>query len=282
MFKKRLLLFALALAGAGAALQLTRGTATETPIKPPPYEPATRDKDGLIAAAGLVEAVAENTLLGSPTSGTVAKVHVKVWDKVKAGDPILTLDDRDLRAQHAVQKAAVEAAAATADRAADAARRWTGIKVGGVRRRPPTSLAYPDGGRPSASAGRGSRSPARSSTRPPCSSKPASRFVRPSTPRCSRSASAPADFVASGAEGSGRPRRHHPPADPLRRSTSSSPRACATACPPRATSRARAPSPAPRTCSIALKFVRIEPFVIPKTSPTGASIVARRHARAAV
>ena len=54
MFKKRILLFALALAGAGAALQLTRGTATEAPIKPPPYEPATRDKDGLIAAAGLI------------------------------------------------------------------------------------------------------------------------------------------------------------------------------------------------------------------------------------
>ena len=104
MFKKRFLLFALALAGAGAALQLTRGTATETPIKPPPYEPATRDKDGLIAAAGLVEAVAENTLLGSPTSGTIAKVHVRVWDQVKVGDPILTLDDRDLRAQCAVQK----------------------------------------------------------------------------------------------------------------------------------------------------------------------------------
>ena len=132
MFKKRILLFALALAGAVAALQLTRGTATEAPIKPPPYEPATRDKDGLIAAAGLIEAVAENTLLGSPTSGTVAKVHVKVWDKVKAGDPILTLDDRDLRAQHAVQKAAVDAAAATAERAVDAARRWTGIKDSGA------------------------------------------------------------------------------------------------------------------------------------------------------
>ena len=114
MFKKRILLFALALAGAIAALQLTRGTANEAPIKPPPYEPATRDKDGLIAAAGLIEAAAENTLLGSPTSGTVAKVHVKVWDKVKAGDPILTLDERDLRAQHAVQKAAVSAAEATA------------------------------------------------------------------------------------------------------------------------------------------------------------------------
>ncbi|MEY3851875.1 MAG: ABC-type transport system, ATP-binding component, partial [Verrucomicrobiota bacterium] len=132
MFKKRILLFVLALAGAVAALQLTQGTANETPIKPPPYEPATRDKDGLIAAAGLIEAAAENTLLGSPTSGTVAKVHVKVWDKVKAGDPILTLDERDLRAQHAVQKAAVSAAEATAERAEDAARRWTGIKDSGA------------------------------------------------------------------------------------------------------------------------------------------------------
>ena len=132
MFKKRFLLFALALAGAVSALQLTRGTATETPINPPPYEPATRDKDGLIAAAGLLEAVAENTLLGSPTSGTVTKVHVKVWAQVKAGDPILTLDERDLRAQQAVQVAAVSAAEASAERAEDAARRWTGIKDSGA------------------------------------------------------------------------------------------------------------------------------------------------------
>lgn len=132
MFKKRLLLFALALAGTVAAIQLTQGTANEVPIKPPPYEPATRDKDGLIAAAGLIEAAAENTLLGSPTSGTVSKVHVKVWDKVKAGDPILTLDDRDLRSQHAVQLAAVAAAEASAERAVDAARRWTGIKDSGA------------------------------------------------------------------------------------------------------------------------------------------------------
>jgi HlyD family secretion protein len=132
MFKKRILLFALALAGAVAAWQLTRGTANEAPIKPPPYEPAIRDKDGLIAAAGLIEAAAENTLLGSPTSGTVAKVQVKVWDKVKVGDPILTLDDRDLQAQFAVQQAAVSAAEAFAERAEDAARRWTGIKDSGA------------------------------------------------------------------------------------------------------------------------------------------------------
>ncbi|MEY4403943.1 MAG: hypothetical protein RIR91_1978, partial [Verrucomicrobiota bacterium] len=56
MFQKRYLLVALAIAGAAAALQLTRGTASETPTLPPAYAPATRDKDGLIAAAGLVEA----------------------------------------------------------------------------------------------------------------------------------------------------------------------------------------------------------------------------------
>ncbi len=132
MIKKRYLLIVVALAGAAAALQLTQGTATETPMLPPAYAPAVREKDGLIAAAGLVEAAAENTLLGSPTSGTVVQVHVKVWDQVKAGAPIVTLDGRDLTAQLQVQLAGVTAAEATADRAEDTAKRWTGIKDSGA------------------------------------------------------------------------------------------------------------------------------------------------------
>lgn len=132
MFKKRYILVALALAGSIAAVQLTRGTATEKPITPPPYEPAVRDKDGLISAAGLVEAAAENTLVGSPNSGTVLAVHAKVWDKVKAGDPLITLDNRELNAQLAVQVAAVKTAEAEAERADDQAKRWTGIKDSGA------------------------------------------------------------------------------------------------------------------------------------------------------
>ena len=112
MFNKRIILIHLAFAGAIAAFQLTRGTSSEAPINPPPYTPAVRDKDGLISAAGLVEASAENTLLGSPTSGTVQQVHVKVWDKVKAGDALITLDDREWKMQYQVQLAAVEAAEA--------------------------------------------------------------------------------------------------------------------------------------------------------------------------
>ena len=132
MFKKRYLLIALALAGAGAALQLTQGTASETPIKPPPYEPAKREKDGQISAAGLVEAAEENTQLGSLTSGTVTKLHVKVWDKVKAGDPIFSLDDRELKAQQQVLAATLRAAEATAARAEDLAQRWTTLKNTGA------------------------------------------------------------------------------------------------------------------------------------------------------
>ena len=132
MFKKRFILVALALAGSIAAWQLTRGTAAEKPVTPPPYEPATREKDGLISAAGLVEASAENTLVGSPNSGTVLAVHAKVWDKVKVGDPLITLDDRELKAQLAVQLAAVRTAEAEVERADDQAKRWTGIKDSGA------------------------------------------------------------------------------------------------------------------------------------------------------
>ncbi len=132
MFKKRIILILLALAGAIAAFQLTRGTSSEAPVNPPPYTPAVRDKDGLISAAGLVEASAENTLLGSPTSGTVQQVYVKVWDQVKVGDALITLDDREWKMQYQVQLAAVEAAEATLERAEDQAKRWSSLKDTGA------------------------------------------------------------------------------------------------------------------------------------------------------
>lgn len=132
MFKKRIILIIVAIAGAVAAFQLTRGTASEVAIKPPPYEPAIRDKNGLISAAGLVEALAENTSVGSPNSGTAAIIHVKVWDKVKAGQPLITLDGRELNAQLEVQNAAVTAAESAAERAIDQAKRWTSIKDSGA------------------------------------------------------------------------------------------------------------------------------------------------------
>lgn len=122
---KRYLLIALALAGAGAAIQLASTAGHSPPITPPPYQPAVRAKDGLISAAGLVEAVAENTLVGSPVSGVVGEVSVKVSTTVKAGDVLFRLDTRELAP-------AAEAAAAAAARAAANARRLTTLEGTGA------------------------------------------------------------------------------------------------------------------------------------------------------
>lgn len=112
----RLLLAALALAGAVAATQLALQANQQPPAAPPTYQPAVRDKDGLLAASGLVESVAENTLVGVPFAGVVAEVPAKVSAKVRAGDPLLVLDTRELRP-------AAAAALAAAERAEDQARR---------------------------------------------------------------------------------------------------------------------------------------------------------------
>ena len=112
----RLLLAAVALAGAVAATQLALQANQQPPAAPPTYQPAVRDKDGLLAASGLVESVAENTLVGVPFPGVVAEVPAKVAAAVKAGDALIVLDTRELRP-------AAAAALAAAERAEDAARR---------------------------------------------------------------------------------------------------------------------------------------------------------------
>lgn len=122
---KRYLLIALALAGAAAATQLASTAGQASPVIPPPYQPAVRAKDGLLSAAGLVEAVAENTLVGSPVSGIVAEVGVKVSAPVKAGDLLFRLDTRELAP-------AAEAAAAAAARANANAKRLTSLEGTGA------------------------------------------------------------------------------------------------------------------------------------------------------
>jgi HlyD family secretion protein len=83
------------------------------PILPPPVTPAARPFATAIAASGLVEAMSENTNVGVPVAGLVTAVHVKVWDRVTANTPLLQLDDRDLRASLATQEANVAVAEAT-------------------------------------------------------------------------------------------------------------------------------------------------------------------------
>ena len=130
----RYFLFAIALAGIVGAAQLASTARPDSPVRPPPVAPAVKPGERAIAAAGLVEAVRENTRVGAPIGALVTDVPVKVWDKVKAGDILMRLDDRDLRASLVAQRAAVEVAAADLavaraqqTRVATKFRRWSAL-----------------------------------------------------------------------------------------------------------------------------------------------------------
>ncbi len=79
---------------------------------PPPVAPPAKPAGRGVGAAGIVEALRENTAVGVPVSGLVSEVPVKVWDRVEAGAPILRLDDRELRAQLVAREAEIPVAAA--------------------------------------------------------------------------------------------------------------------------------------------------------------------------
>lgn len=78
---------------------------TRVPEMPPPVQPAVSPFPNTVAGAGMVEPETENISVGSPVPGVVVKVNVKVGQRVKPGDPLFQLDDRQLRAELLIRKA---------------------------------------------------------------------------------------------------------------------------------------------------------------------------------
>lgn len=79
-----------------------------TPIVEPPRSPFGTT----VAASGIIEAANENVRIGPPIAGLVTYVFVAVGNPVRQGDPLLQLDDRDLRAQLVARQAAIPPAEA--------------------------------------------------------------------------------------------------------------------------------------------------------------------------
>jgi len=90
----------------------------------PPVNPYPK----AIAASGIVEAANENISIGVPTGALVSNLYVKVWDRVKAGQPLFSLDDRDLQAQLQIQKANVAIAESQLARLKDQLERLKSVK----------------------------------------------------------------------------------------------------------------------------------------------------------
>jgi len=82
------------------------------PELPPPIQPAQSPFPNTVAGAGMVEPQTENIAVGSPVAGIVVEVPVRVGQKVKAGDPLFRLDDRELKAELAVRQAQLDDAKA--------------------------------------------------------------------------------------------------------------------------------------------------------------------------
>jgi HlyD family secretion protein len=89
--------------------QKARPAQTVTQPSPAPFT-------SYIGGAGIVEARSQNILIGTSLPGLVKTVLVKVGDKVKAGAPLFRLDDRELRADLRVKQAnLIKARAAVAE-----------------------------------------------------------------------------------------------------------------------------------------------------------------------
>jgi len=101
--------------GVLAALWATYSVARTQPHRQrtePPAPPPVSDFASTVAAVGLVEASTENISVGTPLGGVVTKVFVTAGQAVKGGEPLFELDLRQLRADLAVRQQAVAVARA--------------------------------------------------------------------------------------------------------------------------------------------------------------------------
>jgi HlyD family secretion protein len=109
MVRKYVLPVVAALLFAFAVFSVVRAQTTRPPLAPP-AEPARTPFGHTVAGAGLVEAQTENISVGSALPGVVTQVDVQVGQKVKAGDPLFRLDDRQTRAELKVRQTALASA----------------------------------------------------------------------------------------------------------------------------------------------------------------------------
>src|SRR5215468_9480148 len=110
MFKYGIPVFA-AIVLALASVSVVRSRTIHAGAVPPAAPPAAAFPDK-VGGVGLVEAASENIAISLPVSGLVTGVSVKAGDTVAKGQRLFTLDDRDLVAELALRRSALQVAEA--------------------------------------------------------------------------------------------------------------------------------------------------------------------------
>jgi RND family efflux transporter MFP subunit len=91
-----------------AAILSARTLAPTPMVSDPPVSPYRI----VVVGAGLVESNTENISVGTEIAGIISKINVQIGCQVKKGDPLFTIDDRATRALLASQEAAIKVAEA--------------------------------------------------------------------------------------------------------------------------------------------------------------------------
>jgi HlyD family secretion protein len=88
------------LAGIYLMIQALQAQADNQPILggDPPVMPPEKPYKQSVAATGILEALSENVSIGVPLPGLITEVFVKVSESVSKGQALMKLDDRDLQA----------------------------------------------------------------------------------------------------------------------------------------------------------------------------------------
>ncbi|MEP6663033.1 MAG: efflux RND transporter periplasmic adaptor subunit [Verrucomicrobiota bacterium] len=97
IFKR--LSFYLAVIGLVGGILMIQRLRRQPPIPPPLTEPARSPFTNAVAATGIIEATKENVKIGAVKTGLIQKVFVNVGSNVKVGDPLLQLDSREAQAR---------------------------------------------------------------------------------------------------------------------------------------------------------------------------------------
>jgi len=87
----------------------------------PPAQPISEAPDSpyrkFVAGSGIIEASTENIAIGTPLAGIILRIYVKVGDTVKTGAPLFTIDDRAQTQLVGLKSAAVRVAQTQLDHA---------------------------------------------------------------------------------------------------------------------------------------------------------------------
>lgn len=105
MVLKNKILPAVAALGLVTAIAVAVQSRQEAKPAQPVTQPAQAPFKSYIGGAGLVEAKTQNISVGTSLPGLVKTVFVNVGDKVKAGAPLFRLDERELRADLLLKQA---------------------------------------------------------------------------------------------------------------------------------------------------------------------------------